>query len=223
MWTSYLPSGVSIESVLMPRYSRPAIGATTLPSAPMKKGVAALLLPTRPTSAPRPALGAIRSRKVSSQPRGAPAGVMPVLLPILTVPLAVMCSLSPAFTSMPVSTHWVLPLTLRSRLLLLVALVTKGSAKAARAGRTSPSSAPVIDSKTTRRRDFLTAATSLPGKYNEREIGGAIRLLATIGGGRRAVLRRVIAWQQKLPCFALPGCESGNRPLAAHSQRPTAE
>ena len=64
----------------MPRYSRPAMGACTVPSAPMKKGVAASLLPMRPTRAPRPALGTISARKVSTHPRAAPSAVMPVVV-----------------------------------------------------------------------------------------------------------------------------------------------
>jgi len=54
-----------------------------------------------------------------------------VLLPMLTEPLAVMCSLLPAVTSMPVSNHLGLPLTETSALLLAVAVAAAGGDAAA--------------------------------------------------------------------------------------------
>src|SRR5208283_1800158 len=112
----------------MPRYNLPATGTVTVPSAPTTNGVAASLSPMRPTSAPRPALGTISGRNVSTQPRWAPAGVMPVSLPMVTVPLAVMCSLSPALTSIFVSTHFVLPATVTSALVLLAVAAARTGA-----------------------------------------------------------------------------------------------
>src|SRR5271165_5231887 len=112
----------------MPRYKRPATGTVTVPLAPTTKGVAASLSPMRPTSVPRPALGTISGRKVSTQPRCAPAGVMPVSLPMVTVPVAVMCSLSPAVTSILVSFHFGLPLIVTLALVLLAAAAGSGAA-----------------------------------------------------------------------------------------------
>src|SRR5271165_141172 len=109
----------------MPRYNLPATGTVTVSSAPTTNGVAASLSPMRPTSAPRPALGTISGRRVSTQPRCAPAGVMPVSLPMVTVPLAVICTLSPALTSILVSIHLGLPLIVTSALVLLAAAAAR--------------------------------------------------------------------------------------------------
>src|SRR5215469_6995706 len=77
-----------------------------VPSAPTRNGVAARSLPTCPTRAPRAALGTEKARRVSFQSRAAPCGPTPGLLVKSTVPVAVMCSLSPVATSIPVSTHF---------------------------------------------------------------------------------------------------------------------
>src|SRR5215469_1466339 len=78
-----------------------------VPSAPTRNGVAARSLPTCPTRAPRAALGTEKARRVSFQSRAAPCGPTPGLSVKSTVPVAVMCSLSPVATSIPVSTHFV--------------------------------------------------------------------------------------------------------------------
>src|SRR5271169_3511363 len=130
MCTVNWPVGAWVASWLMPRYKRPDTGTVKVLLASTTKGVAASLSPMRPTSAPRPALGTIRGRTVSAQPRCAPAGVMPVSLPMLTVPVAVMCSLSPALTSILVSFHFGLPLTVTLALVALVALAAAAVAGA---------------------------------------------------------------------------------------------
>src|SRR5215471_3709143 len=85
-----------------------------VPSAPTRKGVAARSLPTCPTKAPRGALGTEKARKVSFQSRAAPCGPTFGLSLKLTVPVAVICNLSPVSTSMPVSTHLSSPETVTS-------------------------------------------------------------------------------------------------------------
>src|SRR5215471_12839037 len=116
MWAVKLPVGLPIGSWLTPKYKRPLKGTMIVPSAPTRNGVAARSLPTCPTRAPRAALGTERARRVSFQSRAAPCGPTPGLSVKSTVPVAVMWSLSPAATSIPVSTHCLSPETVTSLL-----------------------------------------------------------------------------------------------------------